>query len=82
MEKDRERLRCGGCGRKMYQCTPQNRDYQGLSWHYECLSNACGSMREFYESKWADDHRKHGWKTAWEEALEISYEFDWEKEVR
>ena len=47
------RTRCGGCGRKMAQLAPANRDADGRSWHYECLSNACGSMRDHYLTLWA-----------------------------
>jgi len=36
---ERKRVQCAGCGRKMYQNVPKNRDYQGKSWHYDCLSN-------------------------------------------
>jgi hypothetical protein len=62
MRTDVRRVRCGGCGRRMPQNTRPNRDYQGRSWHYECLSDACGPMREHYATQWAADKKRHGWK--------------------
>ena len=45
--KQRRRVRCGGCTRRMYENAPANRDYGGRSWHYECLANATGSARHY-----------------------------------
>lgn len=56
-----KRVRCFLCGRKMAQSAPRNRDpFTGGSAHYDCLSNACGSMREHFLSEWTEWKRKHG----------------------
>jgi hypothetical protein len=34
-----KRVRCAGCGNRMYQLAKQNRDLQGKSWHYNCVAN-------------------------------------------
>ena len=55
-----KRVRCFLCGRKMAQLAPRNRDpFSGESSHYDCLGNACGSMRERYLQEWAEWKRKH-----------------------
>jgi hypothetical protein len=55
-----KRVRCGGCGRKMAQLARRNRDpLTGDSWHYDCLGNACGSMREHYRQAWKEQKPKH-----------------------
>jgi hypothetical protein len=41
--RKRRRVKCPGCGRKMYQLTRPNRDYMGKSWHYMCLSDNISS---------------------------------------
>jgi hypothetical protein len=64
-------VRCGGCGRRMVQNTRANRDQQGRSWHYDCLGNACGSMRRFYAERWAADKKRNGWKKS-EEKLTMT----------
>lgn len=56
--KQKRRVRCGGCDRRMYQSAPANRDYQGKSWHYECLGKACGSMRDYYFAEWSSAKKR------------------------
>jgi len=56
-----KRVRCGLCGRKMAQLAPRNRDpFTGESFHYDCLGNACGAMREHYRQAWDEWKLKHG----------------------
>lgn len=57
-----KRVRCGGCGRKMAQSVPKNRDHQGRTWHFDCLADVCGSRREHFLAKWAADKKRNGWK--------------------
>ena len=57
-----KKVRCAGCGRRMAQGVRANRDREGRSWHYDCLGNAVGSMREFYAKQWAADKKRNGWE--------------------
>ncbi len=39
-EAKAKRVPCGGCGRKMNELKPQNREPRtGKSYHYDCLGN-------------------------------------------
>jgi hypothetical protein len=51
-----KRTECGGCGRRM--AVHVQRDYEGRSWHYDCLANATGQMADFYRKQWAIDKPK------------------------
>ena len=37
------RVRCRGCNKSMARAAPRNRDYQGRSWHYDCLACSLGA---------------------------------------
>jgi hypothetical protein len=66
-----KRVRCGLCGRKMAQLAPHDRE----SYHYDCLANACGSMREHYRQAWDEWKRlanacgsmREHYRQAWDE---------------
>ena len=44
MTTKRRMARCPGCKKQLPMQRRQNRDYQGKSWHYRCLSANIGEQ--------------------------------------